>query len=233
MQIIVTHLTRMSAGKICVAGIDVATGSNIRPVNRHKPLTTDFLARHGGPFDLTRRLDLGPTKPRPDLPHVEDHVFDLAAVRALGRITGSEFWRQLRTRTHASLSDIFGPDFRQLGKERCGVELGGGCVSLGYFSPPAPPVLHINKEGKLRALLRDAQFVTDASVTDLRLCQDDHQTPDPDKVEKLNARLQESAEIILSVGLCRPYAKDWSQKPVSYLQVNNLHLREYPLWRLS
>lgn len=232
MELVISHLTRMREGAICTAGFDLATGRTVRPVIRHKPLTTELLCRHGGPFDIGRHLDLGPTTPHPEVPHVEDHVFDPARVRELPGPARREFWELLQGHSSPSLADIFGPDFRQFGPDHCGVDLGRGSISLGYFRPPQPPVLRLNDRGRLRVQVTDGTFRADASVTDIRLYQDDHQTPDLPRVEKLNARLQESVAIILAVGLCRPYARDWSQKPISYLQLNNFHLVEYPLWQL-
>jgi len=231
MRIIVTHLTRMKPGTICVAGLDPTSGLDIRPVIPYEHLSADLLVRHGGPFDISRQLDLGPVKHKPDPPHIEDHAFEPRRVRTLEKLSGQEFWTLLQAYVRDSLVEIFGPDFKQLGR-RCGVEVGGGCRSLGYFGPPKAPQLIVNNEGKLRIEVEDGVFTGDASVTDIRLYGDDHQTPDRTKVEKLNAFLRESRGVVLSVGLTRPYARDFSQKPISYLQVNNLHLREFPLWQL-
>lgn len=231
MRIVVTHLTRMKPGTICVAGLDRATGLDVRPVIPYEHLSTDLLVRNGGPFDISRQLDLGPVNPKPDPPHIEDHAFEPRRVRTLDKLTGQEFWTLLQTHAKHSLSEIFGEDFEQLGR-RCGIEVGGGCRSLGYLRPPQLPELVVNDEGKMRLEVEDGEFRADASVTDIRLYEEDHQTPDRGKVEKLNTLLQSSLGVVLAVGLTRPYARDFSQKPISYLQVNNLHLREFPLWQL-
>jgi hypothetical protein len=232
VRIVVTHLTRMKPGTICVAGRDRATGRDVRPIIPFDHLSTDLLVRNGGPFDISRQLDLGQVRHKPDPPHVEDHVFEPARVRQMEKLTGREFWGLLQSRAQTSLRAIFGADLKQIGRARCGIEVGCGTLSLGYLIPREPPQLRFDEKGRLRADVADGEFTADASVTDIRLYQDDHQTPDRQKVEKLNALLSDSSGIVLSMGLTRPYAPDFSQMPISYLQLNNLHLREFPLWQL-
>lgn len=52
MKIAVNHLTRMQPGYICVAGIDLETGSHVRPVLPSGRLSAALLRRNGGPFDI-------------------------------------------------------------------------------------------------------------------------------------------------------------------------------------
>ena len=46
MKIVVNHLTRMQLGRICVAGVDMATGKHVRPLLRDVRLSTQRLARN-------------------------------------------------------------------------------------------------------------------------------------------------------------------------------------------
>jgi len=60
MRIVVNHLTRMDAPRICIAGIDPDAGRHIRPTTDHQhPLTRDLLASEGGPFALGALIELG------------------------------------------------------------------------------------------------------------------------------------------------------------------------------
>ena len=51
MHLVITHLTRMQPGFICVAGIEPDTGKQIRPV-LGRCLTRDLLHVNGGAFEI-------------------------------------------------------------------------------------------------------------------------------------------------------------------------------------
>ncbi len=76
MQILVNHLTRMQPGYICVAGIDLETGTHVRPVLWYGRLSTSLLLKNGGPFELGCVVDLGPTVCVGRAPEHEDHRFN-------------------------------------------------------------------------------------------------------------------------------------------------------------
>lgn len=64
MRIVITHLTRMEAPRICVAGIDTDAGGHVRPTTgRSHPLTRELLAEQGGPYALGALVDLGEVTP--------------------------------------------------------------------------------------------------------------------------------------------------------------------------
>ena len=75
MRIVVSHLTRMDIGYICVAGIDVETGAHVRPILNGIRLATAMLRRCGGIFDIGTVIDLGTTSYQGRRPEIEDHVF--------------------------------------------------------------------------------------------------------------------------------------------------------------
>jgi len=82
MRIIVNHLTRMSAPRICVAGIDIDTWNFVRPTTPQTDLITRQLLReHGGPFRVGACVDLGPVQPQPSVPESEGHRFETANAR--------------------------------------------------------------------------------------------------------------------------------------------------------
>ncbi len=79
--------------------------------------------------------------------------------------------------------------------------------------------------------LYDGQFSADLSVTDIRLYADDHVTRDARAVAATDRRLRRGTPIIISVGLTRAFATGPTFPPVHWMQVNNLHLEDDPLWR--
>jgi hypothetical protein len=46
-------------------------------------------------------------------------------------------------------------------------------------------------------------------------------------------RIKAGVEVILSVGLTRPWRKQGDTAERHWLQVNNIHLRDAPLWSLG
>jgi hypothetical protein len=71
----------------------------------------------------------------------------------------------------------------------------------------------------------------DLSVTDLRLYERDHKTPRRELVANVQRRLEAGVEVILSLGLTRPWRKQNDTAERHWLQVNNIHLKDDPLWR--
>ena len=116
MKIVVNHLTRMQSGYFCAAGVDVQTKTHVRPMPAQGHLRGDLLAHSGGPFDMGMIMELGPTTPQPDRPHVEDHTFDLANVKAQGILAGSRFWNMVTQMAKPKLKAVFGDDLKMRGK---------------------------------------------------------------------------------------------------------------------
>jgi hypothetical protein len=232
MKIIVNHLTRMRPGYICVAGLDVETGRHVRPVLEHRYLGTGLLARHGGPFDLGARVDLGSTHYAGQPPETEDQRFDPRFAHRLGYTTPGEFWAWLEQVARPHLREIFGPALSLQG-QGCVVTPGTGTVSLGCLRALRPPLLRLTEGGKIRCLLPSRPANLDLAVTDLRLYsyEGGQYLPRGALVEQVAARLARGVRSILSVGLGRPWQKLDGSAPLHWLQVNNLHLEDDPLWR--
>jgi hypothetical protein len=72
----------------------------------------------------------------------------------------------------------------------------------------------------------------DLSVNDLRLYERDGRTPRRELVASVEERLKSGVEAILSVGLTRPWQKRSDTAERHWLQVNNIHLKDDPLWQL-
>ncbi len=135
MKIVVNHLTRMGAGYVCVAGVDMETGKHVRPVLPEGPLPVDFLVRYRGPFDMGRLVDLGSVRPHPARPHVEDCVIVPSRLKPLGSLPRGEFWELLQRLSKDSLRDLFGPELECVRGQAWAVRPGKGEVSLGCFRP--------------------------------------------------------------------------------------------------
>ena len=233
MEIIVTHLTRMRRGYICAAGLCPADGQHVRPVYEKGNLGVNMLARNGGPFALGRRLDLTRVqKVEAPPPHVEDWTTDRQGIRPLGDMSPAQFWALLAAHAVPTLREAFGPALRQMGSTSFGSDPGQGATSLAYLRLAPPPTLHlVERESgsrQIRATL-EAEATADLGVTDKRLYVGHAHLPNEALVVRLQETLNKSSEVIVAVGLGRPYPPG-EPNAVNWLQLNNIFPREAPLW---
>lgn len=242
VRLVLNHLTRMQAGYICVAGIEVDSRRHVRPIlGGGKRLTTSLLVRNGGPFDIAAVVDLGTTTPVPQKPETEDHLFVPSRARVVSTLSGENFWSFLKQVAEPRFSKIFGADLKERGKlkESAGVDVHRGEASLGCLFPADVPRLYLRtRPGKpeqvqVRLRVTDSVFDLDLAVTDVRLYGDDHVTPAPKVVRRIATRLQEGEDCILSVGLTRASASSPELDPIHWLQINNIHLAGDPVWQLG
>jgi hypothetical protein len=238
LTIIVNHLTRMKQGYFCVAGIDTATYEHVRPVPQKGNLSTKLLARNGGPFDMAMMVQFENVRSIALRPEVEDHLFNPTSARVLEAVEPGRFWELLKKLAKPKLSELFGPDLVRRGTSACAVDVGKGQASLGCLIPESPPLLfpkHEYGKDKIRMRITDGQFHLDLSVTDIRLYKDDHATPNKEMVWHIARQLLSGKDAIISVGLTRPFApsSESDVEAVHWLQVNNIHLRDDPAWRLG
>ena len=232
MRILVNHLTRMQPGYFCAAGIDLETGTHVRPVLRRGRLTTDLLSTNDGPFDIGSVLYLGSTINTGHAPELEDRRFDPAGARWLYDDSADDYWNALEAVTRESLEEIFGPAL-ELWDESGTVDVGEGRASLGCLKPEKQPWMYVDHRGTVRLVLDYLMPSVDLSVTDLRLYEGDGRTPRRDLVESVQKRLEAGVKTILSVGLTRPWRKWNDDAERHWLQLNNIHLKDDPLWQLG
>jgi hypothetical protein len=228
-EVAISHLMCMRPGYICVAGIDEETGQHVRPVIYGR-LSAALLARYGGPFELGAVVALGAVHVEARPPEVEDRRFEPKRARQLRMLDGATFWRLLHDTAQTSLAAIFGPDLRPASRTAA-LSAGHGIASLGCLIPAAPPQLALDSAGKLRCTFSDGALTVNVSVTDLRLYEDDYTTPRTETVERIAARLAAGVPTILSVGLSRAFQKSEGSEALHWLQLNNVHLADDPLWR--
>ena len=221
----------MQPGYFCVAGIDVNSPRHIRPVLRRGRLTLDLLSTRGGPFDVGSVVDLGPATYAGHAPELEDHRFDPAHARWLFDEDPDDYWDALDGLARESLADIFGSDL-ELWDESGTVDVGEGRASLGCLKPEKQPWLYVDHRGTIRMVLDYLMPSADMSVNDLRFYERDGRTPRRDLVASVEKRLKSGVEAILSVGLTRPWQKRGDTAERHWLQVNNIHLKDDPLWQL-
>jgi hypothetical protein len=105
-----------------------------------------------------------------------------------------------------------------------------GNASLGCLRTEIPPSIAINRWGKIRAQVADGTFDVDLSVTDLRLYEKDQQTPRAAAVASIQQRIDQGVGVILSVGLARAFQVSGDARRRHWLQVNNFHLEDAPVW---
>jgi hypothetical protein len=232
MRILVNHLTRMQPGYFCVAGIDPGTGSHVRPVLRHGRLTTDLLRTGGGPFDVGSVVDLGPVAHTGHAPELEDYRFDPSGARWLHDEGPEDYWDALERVAQVSLEGIFGTAL-ELWDESGTVDVGEGQASLGCLKPEKQPWMYVDHRGTVRLVLDYLIPSVDLAVTDLRLYERDGRTPRRELAASVQRRLKAGVGTILSVGLTRPWRKWNDDAERHWLQLNNIHLEDDPLWRLK
>lgn len=225
MQIIINHLTRMQKGFMCAAGVDPATRRHVRPVLAHQ-MRVDMLARHGGPFELGYRVDLGETRFVGKVPEIEDRQFEASAAKPLDRVPVDEFWQLLNELAADSLADIFGRDLQPVGEASCGVLEFQGLRSLGCYWAHRPS-LHLQTTAdhpRIRFGFDEDSRRYQVPVTDIRMYGDDHVTPDATVVDRLSRALENQTRVLVSVGLSRAYKRTDQHPAVHWLQINNIYL---------
>lgn len=229
MKVLITDLTRMHDGHICAAGIDVDNGRRVRPCGRQR-LSASMLASRGGVFDIGNLVELGRTRNERNQPEIEDVLFDVRAPKVAKRLSGAEFWAAIEKRLASGL-DVIGPDLVRDGRSLV-TKQGCGRCSLVMMEWTAPIDVQVrttrNQRGEMEQRLR---FVmpdgVDLSITDVRLYEDDLETPSAERVLWLQEKLNAKPRVIVCLGLGRPFGGK------HYLQLNNLHLENAPDWRLA
>lgn len=225
MKMVVTDLTRMRGGHICVAGIDLETGRRVRPVNQQ--LRARLLRAHGGPFDIRAIVDLGQTRNIGTAPEIEDIHFNPRKCTDCGDMPPDTFFELCERSASDGLAPI-GSDLRKIGRSLVTPEGRGDC-SLVLVRWPRTLRLYINGQGRLRLTFSDS---TGLSVTDIRLYAGDLQTVNRQQVQVLQERLEASPDLVLSFGLGRPWRQGDAGIKHHYLQLNNIHLKGDAGWQL-
>ena len=233
MQVLITEVTRMERGYICVAGINRGTGSRVRPVlsgGARIPLT--WVSSLGGLIDNKRVLEIGDGPRVGKSPEVEDVLTSSTQLRLVTRLSDEEFLTALRGTSHLDARSAFGPELKQHvnGHNYVSAE-GTGTLSLAIQANPRDTVeVFLTNFGRIRARWRDGM---ELSVTDLRLYQPDGSTPNEERVATLSKALKDGPGFV-AFGLTRAMSLPRSGDPSTYhwLQVNAIHVPVSLQWSL-
>jgi hypothetical protein len=186
---------------------------------------------------MARLVDLGSPRHTPDPPHIEDYVFVPSHAKIDRPAAMHEFWGLLEEVQCERLCDIFGEAMQETGLGRWGTALKQGCQSLGVLRPAAMPELYRTTDRfgspRIRMRFTDGRIHVDAGVTDLRLYGNDHATPDAARVCAAMQWINDSRNVLLSVGLTRKFRSSDRHEYRHWLQVNNIHVQENPTWALG
>lgn len=220
---VINHLTRMRSGHICVAGLQ--DGQHIRPIRPHGHWSRRHLAPPFG-FAVGAEVTLGATQPAGSAPEVEDvRVQTEASVTSVRRLRDDEFWDLLNAAAVNSTSAIFGGTITRGRGGSAFVPLGQGIASLGCLRASAAEL--IIGGDRVRVEMADPELGTlNLSLTDLRICDADHR-PVRARAVTVAKRLAMGGDVILSVGLSRPFAPAGGDAACHWLQINNIHFPDY------
>ncbi|HTW42879.1 MAG TPA: hypothetical protein VMD79_11240 [Solirubrobacteraceae bacterium] len=229
MRVVVNHLTRMDAPRICVAAIAPDTGKHVRPTtDRGNPLTRALLAENGGPLALGTLIELGETTPTPEPPQTEDCLFRPDGMQVIGRLSPNRYLELLRQHAQHRVLAIFGDELERHGRSYA-VEKGCGAASLGILRTHRAPDLKVDRFGKLRLHLKDASPSAFLPVTDVRFVEADHKSIRSDVVADVSARMQRGVQVLLMVGLARGFQRSEDDSERHWLQVNGICMADRPL----
>lgn len=240
MKVTITHLTKMGPGFVCVAGVEQGTTRHIRPVT-NRQLRLEHIDSHGGVFGLGAIVDLDRVRSSASPPEIEDRSFLEHRLSRSGTAGPAAFQSLLETVCQTRLQRIFGRDLARVGTS-CALPKSTGDASLGVLRLPGIEDLVVEQRESargsyetLRIALTVGQYQFRFPVTDLRFARLDNAglswEIDRAVVDDVRRRLREQRDVLLSVGLSRPFQRSASDHPRHWVQVNNVHLADDPLWR--
>lgn len=227
-QLIITDLTRMQRGRVCVAGYD-AEGRCIRPGLPPPGIAEDSLYQNGQPVVFPSALvEYDLLRPTPQPPHTEDYRYDPVTVRGRSRADEATWRTALQQSLAASVEAIFEvPILTDL--PGSSVMDGHGPRSLGTVRPGLifEATYAEEPDGKGRYRLRfvdQADGLYRLSVTDLTwryYCDRERRTGKmPAQITRELTHKLKAATVYVRVGL----ARGWQQYPDRcFLQITGLH----------
>ncbi len=227
MQVVINHVTRMDAPRICVAGIEPNGLRHIRPVTPPTDLITRRLLReNGGPFGPGALVDIGSATPHPTPPETEDHLFDISHVKHVEDLDGRSYYELLGRIGSPDISSAFGDALVEVRSRKFAVPAGTGTCSLAVV-----PVIDANLAvafEKLYLTIGPSPHRARLRVTDARFYEDDHKTLRPSVIKNVKNRLARGVAAYAMLGLARPMLDD-DGGYVHWLMANGLCLADRPV----
>jgi len=229
MRIIVNHVSRMSMGHICAAGIQQDGDKCVRPVGGigERMMAWEFART----FRLGNEVDCGePRHARIQRPHVEDRRVNLSELRVRGRLQVDGFWRLLSRIAKDRLCDIFGSALQSHGGT-CVRRPGRGNSSLGCLrvsSAGTRPALSC-RGNDVRLQLDTDLGPCDIKVNDLRFYYANGEWgTKSDLVQRVGYHIRGGETTILGVGLTRPWQEAHGGERLCWLQITGIFLEGNP-----
>lgn len=228
MDIIVTDVTNMKGGHVCIAGIDPMTGICVRPqkmVNGNRYLTyTEAKASNVQPGSIVRG-DFRPASNPPNTPHIEDFFFSNFSV--VGVASANDFLNVLESSSKSTIKSAFGQ-----------------ATNKKWFPEDCPPkcsiaTLKLNQvHAQLRFTIdhRDGQQVLKGHILDAEGIQlqylpiKDRRLEDHTKdilngdygANKLKLFFAAQQQVYLRLGIGRAWAPQ-GETPKHWLQINGIY----------
>ncbi len=227
MEIAITDLTYMHSG-VCIAGIDIKTLENIRPVLTFGSIQKDFVDRNKVYPGVLIKFDLLHRKSKP--PHVEDYVFNPDKTTFIKFLTQSEWVSILGSCASSSLQSAF----NNLIIDKKGILPGAETDSLAVIKVDSIKINFVESyPGALLPFKIKISFISEGNwyhlpVTDMQFfdyCRArlDKGVSRDELKDDLEEFINGSGYIYLRIGLTRPFKKEDSVSELCYLQVNGVY----------
>lgn len=214
-SLVITDVTRMSEGRVCVAGYDDEEGNCIRPVLPPPGIYEHSLCQNGQPVVFPFAVvEYNLLRSRPQPPHTEDYFYDPASVRFVERLNEKAKQEVLIQSLFQNLTSLFEvPIYSDSGHH---VMDGRGPRSLGTIQPQQVirATYEQSPEGtwKYRLGFIDGAGVSyRLTVTDLtwRYYNDDQRNKGctPGQISSSLTSILKTRTVYLRVGLARGWVK--------------------------
>ncbi|PUB13718.1 dual OB domain-containing protein [Yoonia sediminilitoris] len=221
-QVLVTEVTRMTGGQVCVAGLDIHSGEMVRPLQPGGHNWPEEKWVGGGYLAVGNVIFLAPAKAgNPSYPHANED-FRVAKVGKQGEASVTELYAACAETSDQHLEDIFGGNLVE-GKYALA---DSECRSLGSIAIQARRLRASAPYGKPQVSYQDAQKIWhNLTVTELYT---KNYADAEAGAQSLSARLTSAGwqDVILRLGLARPWdgGEQGFNPKRCYLQLNGIIL---------
>ncbi len=235
MRLLITEITRMSPGYICVAGIDLDTGERVRPVmpgGGQIPLA--YVVSYRGPVRIARVFSVAQPWYVGIEPEIEDYEIDLGRCQVEKDLDYQRFLDVLRRNATPDWQTAFGDELVRsaLANGWNALRTAEGCGDCSLvLATLQPGEFRVEATDRgLRALWPRLGF--NFSVTDLRLYQlgaDNRWEVREERLTVLQSLIR-AQPVIVAFGLTRPWAREGDPQRYHWLQVNAIHTEGLDSW---
>lgn len=224
-QILVTEVTRMSGGLVCVAGIDLHTGSTVRPLQPAGSNWEEAKWVKTGYMLVGNILSLVPAKAgNSDYPHATED-FRVARVTRLGVSSSADLYSACEETADGSIEAIFDDTLIE-GKY---IIAGAKCRSLGCIMLPKRALKASEFYDKVQISYRDGSGLWhNLTVTELATKNAGNAAAGAAALGVRLANANAAKPIALRIGLARAWdGGDQGYKPKRcYVQLNGVIIPE-------